>query len=381
MYSKNFPPSPKNLLTILFAVLTFAILDGQTIRIVPIGDSITQGRGGDNPTYSWRYPLWQMLIDAEVDFDFVGSIDTGFVNSPDWTDYEGIPFDRDHEGHWGWTTRAIREELMGWLQGYTPDIALILLGTNDGRIYNEDERITGTIAEHTELVRLLRTDNPNIAIILGGAFQEWNPFPELRMALAALADELSTATSPVLYVDHSPGWISNPDNAGTHTVDWVHPNQAGDLLLAENWFPPLAGLLPLRYGLWRYLNIADRPDNLGAGIHEDPDEDEIPNLAEYAWNLDPNQTDKDMPGRLEIFTNEAGDPWFRFSRNLEATDVRYRITASSDGADWEAVIFDSTVDAFMPPDSSLVEMAVPHSNSPIRFYRLEMSLLESSEDT
>jgi lysophospholipase L1-like esterase len=40
-------------------------------------------------------------------------------------------------------------------------------------------------------------------------------------------------------VDLSKGWVSNPDTAGSHTVDWVHPNADGDARLAGLWLEAL----------------------------------------------------------------------------------------------------------------------------------------------
>jgi len=203
-------------------------------KIVCIGDSITQGRGSPLPqTYSWRYPLWKLLIDANMYFDFVGSMTTGFSGDPNWADYKGYSFDRNHEGHWGWTTDGIRDQLAGWLAGYTPDIALILLGTND---FGAGDTVAMVKEEMRDIIDLLRADNANVIIIIGQPFQEWAPFPALCVAYAELAAEETHPNSPVSVVAHAPGWISNPDLPGTHTVDWVHPNVSGDLKLATNWY-------------------------------------------------------------------------------------------------------------------------------------------------
>ncbi|MBE3123778.1 MAG: hypothetical protein IMZ65_03155, partial [Planctomycetes bacterium] len=73
------------------------------VRIVCIGDSITQGRKGaegdpkNAPTYSYRYPLWKKLLDAGVNVDFVGTQKTGFEGSPAYAPYRGKEFDNEHE--------------------------------------------------------------------------------------------------------------------------------------------------------------------------------------------------------------------------------------------------------------------------------------------
>ncbi len=222
---------------------------GNPIRIVEIGDSITQGRGDHSggvekwePTFSYRYPLWKMLVDAGVKFECVGSMNGGFESDPNWADYKGHSFARAHEGHWGWKTTDVADKLPGWIQGYTPDIALILLGGNDMSGKTPDER-----AKNIESVReamrsifaTLRKRNPKVVILLGQCYPEWEPYPQLRAAMADLAKNEATTPSPVVLVDHSPGWVSDPKKPDTDTVDWMHPNPKGDEKLARNWFKAL----------------------------------------------------------------------------------------------------------------------------------------------
>ena len=228
-------------------------LQAAPLRIVCLGDSITQGRGDHSgsgekwtPTFSYRYPLWKFLVDDGVDVDFVGSLHGGFEGDPDWADYQGRKFDRDHEGHWGWKTVDVAARLPGWIQGYTPDVALILLGSNDanGKTTEEQkasvERVRAAMAD---IVATLRKKNPKVVILLGQCFQEWAPFPAMRAAMVEQAQAQTTTKSPVTIVDHSPGWVSDPKQPGTHTADWVHPNRSGDEKLARNWFAALKPFL------------------------------------------------------------------------------------------------------------------------------------------
>ena len=226
-------------------------LEAAPLRIVCIGDSITQGRGDHSaggaawtPTFSYRYPLWKLLVDAHADVDFVGSLHGGFESDPAWADYQGRKFARDHEGHWGWKTVDVAAKLPGWIEGYTPDVALILLGSNDANGKTPEEHqasVQRVRAAMTDIFSILRKKNPKVAILLGQCFQEWAPFPALRQAMTELAQAQATAASPIVLVDHATGWISDPKKTGTHTVDWVHPNAVGDEKLARNW---LAALQP-----------------------------------------------------------------------------------------------------------------------------------------
>ncbi len=226
---------------------------GQTasvpLRIVPIGDSITQGRLGNGSfdsfeasTLSYRYPLWQRFVDAGIDVDFVGSQTAGFGGDPAWEDYRGLPFDRDHEGHWGWRLDDIRDSLRVWLGEYEADLALIMLGTND---VNAGDSVSQMLLETEEIIAILREANPDVVIIWGHAFQEWDPFPAFREEMEVLASEMSTARSPIVTVSAADGWVSDPSLPASDTVDWVHPNLRGDQKLAEAFFEAIVTLFPI----------------------------------------------------------------------------------------------------------------------------------------
>jgi acyl-CoA thioesterase-1 len=219
------------------------------LRIVPIGDSITQGRLGDGSfdsseasTLSYRYALWQLFVDAGIDVDFVGSHTGGFGGDPAWEDYRGQRFDRDHEGHWGWRLDDIRDSLPAWLGEYEADVALIMLGTND---VNAGDTVSQMLLEAEEIIAILRQANPDIVIIWGHAFQDWDPFPAFREEMEALAIEMSTARSPILTVSRADDWVSDPSLPSSDTVDWVHPNLRGDQKLAEAFFEAIVALFPI----------------------------------------------------------------------------------------------------------------------------------------
>jgi len=96
----------------------------QAVRILPLGDSITQA---DSEHQSYRPWLWQALVEANIAVDFVGSLDENYKGSPAFP----ADFDPNHEGHWGWRTDEVLQNLPEWLRHYDADISLIHLGTND----------------------------------------------------------------------------------------------------------------------------------------------------------------------------------------------------------------------------------------------------------
>ncbi|WP_433619540.1 SGNH/GDSL hydrolase family protein [Dactylosporangium sp. CA-139114] len=88
------------------------------VRIMPLGDSITDGLtvpGG------YRGPLWQELTELGARIDFVGSMDSGPPDLPD----------HDHEGHSGARIDEIDAKVEAWVRAVAPDVVLLQAGTND----------------------------------------------------------------------------------------------------------------------------------------------------------------------------------------------------------------------------------------------------------
>jgi len=112
---------------------------GATVRVMPLGDSITMGSNSgvipiNNLYYiSYRKALWDRLISSGLDVDFVGSLNSG-------SEVFGAPEAADHEGHPGWTADQLLNgwpdqpedgKLIEWLLNNQPDIVLLHIGTND----------------------------------------------------------------------------------------------------------------------------------------------------------------------------------------------------------------------------------------------------------
>ncbi len=234
------------LLTISFSLLIAA----EPLHIACIGDSITQGRGGEKPEYSYRYPLWKLFIDNKVDHVFVGSHKIGFTSTPTYADYKGQKFSNINEGHWGWTTDGVNAKLPGWIAKYKKlDIALVQLGTNDkshdkkaGK--TEEEMVVQTTKEYKQLIYILRKKNPKVIIVFGECMHAWKPFPALNKSLKDLAEKESTKDSPIKVANLSKGWISDPKHKNTCTIDWVHTAPRGDKMMADEFWRVLKPLLP-----------------------------------------------------------------------------------------------------------------------------------------
>ncbi|NLF39630.1 hypothetical protein GX586_09310 [bacterium] len=216
----------------------FAVMRQRPVRVVPLGDSISHGRGTLPYTFSWRYPLHRMCVEEDFQVDMIGTLSTGFNGNPPWTNFHGWAFDRNHQATWGITAHNVSNQLDTWMKQYEApgDVLLILLGTNGS---GESNAIPRAVDSHRRMIEIARRHKPHVVTIIGLAFQEWAPFPAMRAAYRDLATDMNRSWSPVVTIDHSPGWISRPETVGSHTVDWVHPNPTGDHRLAWIWRWPL----------------------------------------------------------------------------------------------------------------------------------------------
>lgn len=200
------------------------------IRILPLGDSITEGNRFQN---SYRRPLWLALTEAGYPVDFVGTSRRNHLGGPPAAD-----FDRDHEGHWEWRIDEVARELPGWLAAMpTPDIALVHLGSND---LFRGEPIDQMVGEMRDIVRLLREANPGMVLLVADIIPASGTVERTAAynhGLTALLD-LGTDASPVVTVDLFTGF-----DPATLTYDGVHPNDAGEAWMAERWKAALIGAL------------------------------------------------------------------------------------------------------------------------------------------
>ena len=212
------------------------------IRILPLGDSITQGGRRDRLEYSYRYPLYFMLAKAGYRVDFIGSLTTGLEADAVWPDRDGIAFDPDHEGHYGWTTAQVAEKLPGWMAKYPspPDVALIHLGSND---YGHLNYYASIIRPLVRIIGTLRSANPRIVILISLLNENGHRSWIVRQLLKALVWWSNSETSPVAAVDHNSGWREDPADPLTDTFDGAHPNLRGQEKMAAAWFSKLTPFL------------------------------------------------------------------------------------------------------------------------------------------
>jgi acyl-CoA thioesterase I len=202
------------------------------LRILCVGDSITQGGRADRDESTYRLPLQALLRSERIEFDFVGTRSAGLQPKAAWPAW----FDADHEGYYGAKTAAVRDQLRSHLADLpAPDVVLLHLGTND---HNEHEGFTEPLEN---IVQIVRAKNPRVTVLVGHlALSGWRAQFE-RWRVNRMIERMDNTQSRVVAVNHYEGWNADPSKLGADTYDWVHPNAKGQLVMAMRW---LAAMRP-----------------------------------------------------------------------------------------------------------------------------------------
>ena len=217
------------------------------LKIMPLGDSITKGYGQRD---SYRWHLWRLIRQGGFDVDFVGTV------HPQVAPDDG--FDADHEGHWGFFTTEILNDLPGWLAANTPDVVLLHIGTNDvGSCRNIDETAKTT----EQIIDVIQGHNPKVIILLAkiipihhdGYCATGESVHESVRGLNQRLGVIPTVKPGVIVVE-----LYSALHAKADLRDALHPNKRGFKKMAQGWFQALKPVLA-----YPCTHARDTPGSLG----------------------------------------------------------------------------------------------------------------------
>lgn len=224
---------PGAVLPIAAAVLTLLAaavpLEAAPWRIMPMGDSVTEGEGWPG---GYRGPLLAKLAEAGYEVDFVGGQTTNAA--------DGMT-DPEHEGHGGSNTEQVRQRVGDSLLERTPDVVLLLTRNPDSAQFKSQlDSLLNDINFRGQARRLLIATVPQTTdevqnraaaqmnAVIRSLPLRWKAGPESpRMEIYAV--DLEKAIDP-----------------SQHLVDWIHPNEQGYRLMADAWFEALVDALPAK---------------------------------------------------------------------------------------------------------------------------------------
>ncbi len=255
---------------------TAAATNSTAVKIMPLGDSITQGDGSDPEQVGYRSRLFDLLESAGYNFDFVGTQHSG-------TSYSGNPrFDADHEGHAGYESMppsyingwnlgdniwrhislnyADIDTADHWLYYNHPDIVLLHIGTNDLDHNGENcdnflwgGKPSSTIAKYIhDLLDTLTVFDPNIITFLAEIIynsHSLEPASNLNKAIKIMYNNnIPSPQRDRVHLVNMYDTVSYPEDFSFSTghCDYtdLHPVKSGYDKMAGKWFLALQSYLP-----------------------------------------------------------------------------------------------------------------------------------------
>jgi lysophospholipase L1-like esterase len=208
-------------------------------KILPFGDSITEGY----PVFGgYRMELFRLARADDHEITFVGSV----ANGPDMVD--GVSFPRNHEGHGAHTiegTMGIAKFVDSSMSNYTPDIVLLMIGTND---INGNVNVANAPARLGALLDDIYAVDPDVLIILAqivptGSDGTNQAVRTYNAAMPALVTQRTGAGRHLVLVDMYEAFTRDADYKTALLGDNLHPNEAGYTRMAATWYAVLAPYL------------------------------------------------------------------------------------------------------------------------------------------
>jgi lysophospholipase L1-like esterase len=217
-------------------------------KIMPFGDSITDGYNADTPG-GYRVELFRLAHAAGKDITFVGS----GQNGPDTVD--GVAFPHQHEGHSGWTIApaggrsGISTLVATTMPQFKPHVVLLMIGTNDA-IDNYD--MPNAPKRLGDLVDSIYAQLPTVMVLVaqpipgrddGSKGDDTALSARIKTfcdAIPAIAKARADQGKHIQVVDMNTPFA--PNKASLLEDQW-HPNKAGYVLLGQRWYAALESLL------------------------------------------------------------------------------------------------------------------------------------------
>jgi len=189
----------------------------KTIKLMPLGDSITLGSDG-----GYRTQLWQKMVQTDgKKIDFVGSL----------TDGPSSLGDRNHEGHSGWRIDQLRAQIDGWSNSYKPNLVLLHIGTND---MNQNYNLSAAPSRLQDLVNRICSQNAGVELIvasivpINGKSSQVNAY---NSAIPGIVDNAKGAGCKASFFD------MNKSLTTSDLADGTHPSISGYNKMAAAWYP------------------------------------------------------------------------------------------------------------------------------------------------
>lgn len=215
------------------------------LRVMFVGDSMTQGRPG---SATYRYWVWRAFVEQGVAAHFVGPRTDVNTTSPAMRHaYEhldhGFEHELAHEAQGGSEIDYHLARVDHAVATYRPEVLVFQVGFND----TDTSGAARIAADTAEYLRRVWAIDPDVRVVLGEIPRsaKVSAFDDVRRARSAEANRLiaaAVAGDPRVAIAHHETDPVRPWNPATDTFDAVHPNAVGETLFAQRFAEALVEL-------------------------------------------------------------------------------------------------------------------------------------------
>lgn len=241
----------------MFSIVSFAQQiesdknESDTLKIEPLGDSITRGTRGD--TYR-NYLKTKLRNDASIEIDFKGQCTNAADAGSSWEDYPDLfnklEGDIEHDG-WGgvridqltdmtYNTRGYPKiTIEKMVQDANADIILLMIGTNDiissYQLYAAHERLDTLIKKilsATTAHLIVASIPPTPLPIANGKIQTFNSY------IPGIVNSYKSQGKNISFID-----INSMMGSADISDDSYHPNSQGYEKIGTGWYNAITSFL------------------------------------------------------------------------------------------------------------------------------------------
>jgi len=204
------------------------------IRVMCVGDSITDGVGATNMVGGYKKALYDMYEGEGVDINFVGPKSIGEPNYDAGSGHAGYP---------GWRVYQIRDNIENWMTLYEPQAILLMIGTNDILQDKDDNNFAeDAINVLEETIDNIVATNSDVKLVVGSIPPLDNSSKNTKVQAynAQIPALVAEKGENVSFVDIYSAFPSKSDGIGN---DYTHPDDKGYQYIADKWFAETKDLI------------------------------------------------------------------------------------------------------------------------------------------